>query len=70
MSFGPSLGCQIGESIGGLGREAAKDVFEIVERIDAVQLAAGDHAVEDRSATAAFVVAGKQPVLTSHSNPA
>ena len=58
-------GCGAGHVVRRLGGVATKEIPEIVERVDSVQLATRDQAVHDRGSTTTVIIANKQPVLTS-----
>jgi hypothetical protein len=42
--------------------DATDDVAQVVERVDAVQLAGGEQGVDDAGAFGAFVTAGEEPM--------
>ena len=66
----PVFGTEGEDVASGVIADAHEHVAQVVEGVDAVQLAGGDERVEDAGALRTFVAAGEEPILTAHGNPA
>src|SRR5579863_6809883 len=65
----PVFGTECEDVSSGVIADAHEHVAQVVEGIDAVQLARGDERVEDAGSLGPFVAARKEPILTAHGNP-
>jgi len=66
----PAVGQEFRQAADGDGGDAGQHVAEVVERIDAVPLAGGDEAEQDRTGGPAVVAAAEQPVFSAQGDPA
>src|ERR1700684_2606281 len=65
----PVFGTEGEDVSSGAIADAHEHVAQVVEGVDAVQLAGGDERVEDGGTLGAFVAAREEPILAAHGNP-
>ena len=62
----PGVGEEAGEVVGRSGNDLSQQAGQIVLRIDAVALGAGDQRIPDGSCLPGGIVSGEQPILTTN----